>query len=84
MYDGDHGRARRQLPKGRGSCALAVVDSKLDRRFRNPLRYYVEWFGYEGTDEQYSWVSPDDIDADDLIEAFHAQHPDKPGPGPPP
>ena len=32
----------------------AILDSKLDRRYRVKLRYYVEWEGYEGTDEQYS------------------------------
>ena len=60
----------------------AVVDTKLDRRFRNPLRYLVEWMGYEGTDEQYTWVSPEDVSetAPELVATFHRQHPDKPGP----
>jgi hypothetical protein len=32
----------------------AILNSKLDRWYRVKLRYYVEWEGYEGTDEQYS------------------------------
>ena len=58
-----------------------VLDSKLDRRFKRcPLRYFVRWSGYEGTDEEFSWVAADDIHADELIPAFHLRYPDKPGP----
>ena len=58
-----------------------VLDSKIDRRFRrNPLRYYVRWTGYEGTDEEYSWIGADDIHADELVPQFHLRYPDKPGP----
>ncbi|EEB89560.1 hypothetical protein MPER_12325 [Moniliophthora perniciosa FA553] len=32
-----------------------VLDSKLDKQFcRCSLRYYVQWSGYEGTDEEFS------------------------------
>ena len=58
----------------------AVLDSKFDRRYRTRLRYYVEWSGYEGTDEQYSWVGADDISADELVAEFHQRHLNKPGP----
>jgi len=57
-----------------------IVDSKLDRRFRTPLRYLVEWVGYENTDEQYSWVAANDIDAAEHLENFHRRFPNKPGP----
>lgn len=57
-----------------------IVDSKLDRRYRTKLRYLVEWLGYENTDEQFTWVSADDIDAPDHIENFHRRFPNKPGP----
>jgi hypothetical protein len=56
-----------------------IADSKIDQRFRTKLRYYVEWTGYENTDEQYSWVSADDIDAPEHIENFHRRFPNKPG-----
>ena len=59
----------------------AILDSKLDRRYRVKLRYYVEWEGYEGTDEQYSWIGADDIGkADELLSEFHKRYPNKPGP----
>ena len=57
-----------------------IVDSKIDQCFRTKLRYLVEWLGYENTDDQYSWVSADDIDAPDHIENFHRRYPTKPGP----
>ena len=62
----------------------AIVDSKLDRRYRQPLRYYVEWLGYEGTSEQFSWVGVDDIgpSAPEIVAEFHRRYPSKPGPTP--
>jgi len=60
-----------------------IVDSKLNRRFKDPakqLRYYVEWLGYENTDEQYDWVAAADIDAPEHIANFHRRFPNKPGP----
>ncbi|KAF7358286.1 hypothetical protein MVEN_00877900 [Mycena venus] len=57
-----------------------IVDSKIDRRYRTKLQYLVKWPGYENTDEQFSWVSADDIDAPDHIENFHRRYPNKPGP----
>jgi hypothetical protein len=57
-----------------------IVDSKIDRRFRDTLRYKVEWLGYENTDEQYSWVGAGDIDAEEHIDNFHRRYPNKPGP----
>lgn len=58
-----------------------IVDSKIDRRFKNnKLRYYVEWLGYENTDDQYSWLGSNDIDAPEHIQDFHIRFPNKPGP----
>ncbi len=58
-----------------------ILDSKMDRRFkRSPLRYYVRWAGYEGTDEEFSWVGADDIRADELINKFHLRYPKKANP----
>ena len=58
-----------------------VLDSKLDRRYRRcPLRYYIRWQGYEGTDEEFAWVSANEIHAEELLSEFHKRYPDKPGP----
>ena len=58
----------------------SIVDSKIDRRYRVKLRYYVEWLGYEQTDTRYEWVAATDLDAPELVAAFHECYPDKPGP----
>jgi hypothetical protein len=57
-----------------------IADSKFDRHFQTKPRYYVEWTGYENTDEQFSWVSADDIDVPEHIENFHRHYLNKPGP----
>jgi hypothetical protein len=57
-----------------------IVDPKLDRRYRTKLWYLVKWLGYENTDEQFSWVSADDIDVAEHIDNFHRRFPNKPGP----
>ena len=58
-----------------------ILDSKIDRRRSCKLLYYVRWLGYEGTDEEYSWLSATELtNAPDLISDFHSAYPDKPGP----
>jgi hypothetical protein len=57
-----------------------IVDLKLNWRYRTKLRYLVEWLGYKNTDEQFSWVSADNIDAAKHIDNFHRRFPNKPGP----
>ena len=58
-----------------------ILDSKLDRRHACNLLYYVRWLGYEGTDEEYSWLPATELThAPDLTSDFHAAYPDKPGP----
>jgi hypothetical protein len=53
----------------------AVLDSKYDKRYRCPLRYFVRWAGYEGTPEEFEWIAASDMPhAKDTVEAFHAQH----------
>jgi len=45
------------------------------------LLYYVQWLGYEGTDEETSWLPADEMGhATDLVKEFHRRYPDKPGP----
>ena len=63
-----------------------ILDSKLDRRFQTDraLRYLVRWTGYEGTDEETSWLPAEDLKhAPDLRRAFHHRYPLKPGSTPP-
>jgi hypothetical protein len=59
-----------------------ILDSKYDYRYqRCHLRYFVRWAGYEGTDNEFEWVSAVDYDPnEDIVVAFHAQNPTKPGP----
>ena len=60
-----------------------VLDSKIDRRFRrNPLRYYVRWTGYEGTDEEFEWISAEDLDPGEAINDFHSKPSNRTKPGP--
>lgn len=58
-----------------------VLDCKVDRRYKSsPLRYYVRWHGYEGTAEEFSWVSATDLEhSPDLVRDFHTLHPTVPG-----
>jgi len=59
----------------------AILDSKLDKCCGGPLRYYVKWEGYDGTDEETGWIAATDCtNCSDLIEEFHWGYPNKPGP----
>jgi len=58
----------------------SILDSKIDKRRRCKLLYKVKWTGYEGTDEEDSWVSALDLaDSRESVQAFHEQHPTRPG-----
>ena len=59
-----------------------ILDSKLDNRRRLcKLLYLVRWSGYEGTDEETSWLLATELgNAPELINHFHQQYPNKPGP----
>ena len=58
-----------------------ILDSKLDRRKKIQLQYYVQWAGYEGTAEEFSWVDASDLEnASELVHDFHESYPNKPGP----
>ena len=57
-----------------------VLDSKLDHRRKSPLLYYVQWAGYEGTDDEFSWLGANELNhALELVQEFHEQYPQKPG-----
>ena len=59
-----------------------ILDSKLDRRRRKcQLLYKVRWAGYEGTDEETSWLLATELGhARELLADFYAAYPNKPGP----
>ena len=59
-----------------------ILDSKIDRRRRNcKLLYLVRWLGYEGTDEENSWLPATELGhASELVSDFHSHYPGKPGP----
>jgi hypothetical protein len=58
-----------------------ILDSKIDKRYRCKLRYFVAWDGYEETDDAQTWIAADELEhALELVADFHAQYPSKPGP----
>ena len=58
----------------------AICDSAIVRHYHMPLRYLVEWKGYEETSKGLKWVSAQDIQVPDALTDFHMLNPDKPGP----
>ncbi len=62
-----------------------ILDSKIDQQFKadGGLHYLVRWTGYEGTDEETSWISSQDLNhAPDLVLSFHQHFPNRPKPTP--
>jgi len=58
-----------------------ILDSKLDRRRRDPLLYLVQWSGYKGTPDKYSWTPATNLEnTTELVSEFHSLYPGKPGP----
>ena len=58
-----------------------VLNSKLDKRRRDLLLYYICWSSYEGTAEEYSWLTASDLEnAPRLMADFHRHYPHKPAP----
>jgi hypothetical protein len=59
-----------------------ILDSKIDNRRRQcKLLYLVRWEGYQGTDEETSWMLASELDhASEVVAEFHSAYPDKPGP----
>jgi hypothetical protein len=59
-----------------------ILDSKIDNHRRQcKLLYLVRWAGYEGTDEETSWMRADKLGhASELVVDFHIAYPHKPGP----
>jgi Chromo (CHRromatin Organisation MOdifier) domain len=60
-----------------------ILDSKIDNRRRCKPLYFFRWSGYEGTDEENSWLPATELDhAQEIVTDFHDRYPDKPGPLP--
>ena len=61
-----------------------ILDSKLDNRRRAcKLLYLVRWSGYEGTDDETSWLLANELGhASEIVTEFHSKYPAKPGPLP--
>ena len=59
-----------------------ILDSKIDQHHHNcKLLYLVHWLGYEGTDEETSWLLATELGhASNLISNFHSCYPTKLGP----
>src|SRR3984893_4882094 len=58
-----------------------VLDSKIDKRRICKLLYLVRWTGYEGTDEEMSWLPATELaHASEAVLDFHHAYPNKPRP----
>ena len=59
-----------------------ILETKIDNRHHAcKLLYLVFWTGYEGTNEETSWILTSELGhASKLITDFHAAYPAKPGP----
>ena len=59
-----------------------ILDTKIDnRRHACKLLYLVRWTGYEGTNEETSWILASKLGhASELVTDFHAAYPARPGP----
>jgi hypothetical protein len=59
----------------------AVLDSKINNRWRCKLLYFVRWAGYKGTDEENSLLPATELEhVQELLSDFHMQYPSKPSP----
>ena len=58
-----------------------ILDSKINNWQRCKLQYFVRWMGYEGTDEENSWLPATELDhAQELVTKFHMCYLHKPRP----
>ena len=56
-----------------------VLDYRIDHRRKTPLIYYVQWAGYEGTAEEFSWLGANELThTAELVQEFHRWYPNKP------
>ncbi|KAF8236860.1 hypothetical protein L208DRAFT_1522874, partial [Tricholoma matsutake] len=60
-----------------------VLNSKVDNRCHCKILYLVGWEGYQGTNEETSWLPVMELDhAQELLVDFHTHYLQKPGPLP--
>ena len=60
-----------------------ILNSCIDKQCKCKLLYLVEWVGYEGTDEETSWLPASKLGhASKVISDFHQAYPSRPGPLP--
>ena len=59
-----------------------ISDSKINKCQKHcNIVYLVRWTGYEGTDEETSWILANKLGhASEIVTDFHRAYPDKPGP----
>ena len=58
-----------------------ILDSKIDKCRKCRLQYLVRWMGYEGTDEETSWLPASELGhASEVVSDFHQAYPEMPGP----
>ena len=60
---------------------MRILNVKLDKQFKySPLRFEIEWIGYEHTDEAKSTVGSEDLArAKESVKDFYRLNPTKPG-----
>ena len=57
-----------------------ILDSKIDKHCKCKLQYLVKWSGYEGTNEETSWIPTSELKhMTRSVVDFHLMNPDKPG-----
>ena len=57
-----------------------ILDSKINNWCRCKLLYFICWLGYEGTDEENSWLLATELShTQELVSDFHTCYPNKPG-----
>jgi hypothetical protein len=57
-----------------------ILDSKINKWHKCSLLYLVKWSGYEGTNEETSWLPASELNnASKSISNFHSTYPSKPG-----
>ena len=53
----------------------------IDKHCKCRLQYLVKWSGYEGTDEETSWIPASELEhVTESVVDFHLTNLDKPGP----
>jgi len=53
---------------------------KFDHCRKEPLFYLVQWSGYKGTPDEYSWTPVADLEnIANLVSDYHSLYPKKPG-----